>query len=148
MKSPDVHILIVSATDADTRLVLELADEYGAAMILDGRCDYGDSMTRLEQLFGPCYARLPSNVRVSSLLVSKIACIVSSWRNRTCILVLVDADQVEPFSAAVQAACPPGVQVEVAKKDSGTPDGDADPGESQRPIRGSSKECNGSSQPY
>ncbi len=148
MTSPEVHILIVSATDADTRLVHELADEYRAAMILDSRCDHRDGMTRLEQSLGSCYARLPDDLRVSSLLVGKIAGIVRSWRNRTCILVLVNADQVEPFSAAVHAACPPGVKVKVARKGSGTPDSDIDPGESQRPVQGFSKECSGAPQPH
>ncbi len=148
MTSLDVHILIASATGADTRLVLDLVGEHSVTMILDGRCDHRDGMTRLEQLLGSCYARLPSDLRVGGLLVSKIAGIVRSWRNRTCVLVLVDIDQVEPFSAAVQAACPPGMKVEVARKGSGPPDGDADPGESQRQIRGFSKECNGASQPH
>ncbi len=148
MTSPDVHILIASTTDADTRLVLDLADEHSAAMILDGRCDHRDDMARLEQSLGSCYARLPGDLRVSGLLVSKIAGIVSSWRNWTCVLVLVDSDQVEPFFAAVQAACPPRVKVEIARKGSGMPDGDIDPSESQRQIRGFSKECNGASQPH
>jgi len=135
MKSLDAHVLIASAADADTQLVLGLAGEHSVAMILDGRCDHRDGMTRLEQLLGSCYVRLPSDLRVSGLLVSKIAGIACSWRDRTCILVLVDTDQVDPFSAAVQAACPPGVQVEVARKGSGPQNGDTKPGESQRQIR-------------
>jgi len=116
MKLPDVHILIADATGADMHFVLDLADEHSAAMILDGRCDHRDGMTRLEQSLGSCYARLPDNLRVSGLMVSKIAGIVRSWRDRTCILVLVDTDQVEPFSTVVKAACPPGVKVEVSRE--------------------------------
>jgi hypothetical protein len=67
-----VRVLVANATGMRAYPVLDLAEEHDVALVPDQRCDHGRDISTLEWLLGPCYARLPSDPRVSSLYISKM----------------------------------------------------------------------------
>jgi len=115
---PTVRVWVASATGMRANLVLDLAEEHDIAMILDNRRDPENDAalyptTTLARLLGPCYARLPGDPRVSGLCIGEITGMGSLWRGRSSILVLADADQIEPLIALARTACEPHVTVEL-----------------------------------
>ena len=110
---PTVRILIASATDMRAYAVLDLAEEHDIAMILDSRRDQESDASTFARLLGPCYARLPSDPGVSGLCIGEITGMGSLWRGQSSILVLADADQIEPLIALARTACEPHVTVEL-----------------------------------
>jgi len=110
---PTVRVWVASATGMRAYLVLDLAEEHDIAMILDSRRDQENDASTLARLLGPCYARLPSDPRVSSLCIGEITSMDSRWRGQSSILVLADADQTEPLIALARTSCEPHVTVEL-----------------------------------
>ena len=115
---PIVRILIASATGMLAYAVLDLADEHDIAMILDSRRDQESDAalsptTTLARLLGPCYARLPSDPRVSALCLGEITAVSSSWFRQSSVLVLADDDQAEPLVTLARTACEAHVAVEL-----------------------------------
>jgi hypothetical protein len=111
-----VRVLIAHATGMSAYPVIDLAEEHDIALVLDNRRDHGRDTSTLEWLLGPCYARLPGDPRVSSLYIGKVTSITNTWRGQSSILVLADADQVEPLTTLARTACEPHVTVELIKK--------------------------------
>jgi hypothetical protein len=111
-----VRVLIANATGMSAYPVIDLAEEHDIAIVLDNRRDHGRDTSTLEWLLGPCYARLPSDPRFSSLYIGKIVSDTRIWHGQSSILVLTDADQAEPLAALARAACEPHVTVELIKK--------------------------------
>lgn len=111
-----VRVLIAHATGMSAYPVIDLAEEHDVALVLDNRRDHGRDTSTLEWLLGPCYARLPGDPRVSSLYIGKVTSITNTWRRQSSILVLTDADQVEPLTTLARTACEPHVTVELIKK--------------------------------
>jgi len=110
---PTVRILIASATDMRAYAVLDLADEHDIAMILDSRRDQESDASTFARLLGPCYARLPSDPRVSGLCLGEIAGMGSPWLRQSSVLVLADDDQTEPLVTLARTACEAHVTVEL-----------------------------------
>jgi len=111
-----VRVLIAHATGMSAYPVIDLAEEHDIALVLDNRRDHGRDTSTLEWLLGPCYARLPGDPRVSSLYIGKVTSITNTWRGQSSILVLTDADQIEPLTTLARTACEPHVTVELIKK--------------------------------
>ena len=111
-----VRVLIAHATGMSAYPVIDLAEEHDIAIVLDNRRDRDRDISTLEWLLGPCYARLPSDPRASSLYIGRVTSVTNTWRGQSSVLVLTDADQAEPLTALARAACEPNVTVELIKK--------------------------------
>lgn len=94
----DSQILIAAGLSATE--VFDLAVARGVAIVLDVQND-GRTGDTLARLLDKCYSRAACNH--FDRVLAKMA---DAWRGHNAtILVLADADQVEPITSAVQRVC-------------------------------------------